>query len=103
MPPPSSAIASTLIARMRRVSEKGPMRRRDRRFSLRWARSRPSPRSRIGTRTASRSEILVATPNAIERLDVTELGIDHLELLPQPFDVAIDLPVIHINVLAVSA
>ena len=49
-----------------------------------------------------RSALAVAIADAVERLDLVELGIDLLELLAQPLDVAVDGAVIDIDVLAIG-
>src|SRR5579883_2808330 len=93
---PSSARASTLTARMRRVS--GEKRRR-RRVSGPVS-AAPARAARAGRCFAS--AIAVAVSDAIERLDLRELAVDHLELLAQPLDVAVDRAVVDIDVLAIG-
>src|SRR5665213_1668673 len=51
---------------------------------------------------AAGSVIAVTISNAIQGFDLRELGIDHLELLAQTLDVAVDGAVVDIDVLAVS-
>src|SRR5690349_12245823 len=46
--------------------------------------------------------VAVAVSDAIERLDQREVVVDRLELLPEPLDVAVDRPVVDIDVLAVG-
>src|SRR4029077_15937074 len=48
------------------------------------------------------SAIAVSITDAIEGFDLREIRVDGLELLAQPFDVAVDRPVVDIDVLAVS-
>src|SRR5216684_2140456 len=46
--------------------------------------------------------VAVAISDAIERLDLGEFAVDDLELLAQPLDVAVDRPVVDIDVLAIG-
>src|SRR5579872_5215331 len=110
---PSTARASTLTARMRAVS--GERRRRRRR----------SPRGRVVAGGANvggssadaplgsavvadaaapggASAVAVAVSDAIERLDLGELAVDDFELLAQALDVAVDGPVVDVDVLAIG-
>src|SRR5690348_5069853 len=45
--------------------------------------------------------VAVAISDAIKRLDLREVVVDRLELLAQPFDVAVDGTVVDVDVLAV--
>src|SRR5690606_33985236 len=44
----------------------------------------------VAGRAAARSTLAVAITHSVQRLDLVELGIDRLELLTQPLDVAVD-------------
>src|SRR5882757_6326244 len=83
---------------MRRVS--GEKRRRRGRSAVtgRTTASRPASAGR----SPAVSTVAVAVSDAIQRLDLGELAVDHLELLAQPLDVAVDRPVVDIDVLAIG-
>src|ERR1700676_5467370 len=98
MPPPSSATASTFTASMRRLSENCP-KVRGRRRSRRTPRAAPFTPGGRGTLI---SGFLVSVTNAIEGLDMAEIVVDHLELLSQPLDVAVDGAIVDIDMLAIG-
>src|SRR5690606_205091 len=99
MPPASSARARTLTARMRRVI--GESRRsRPCRCSAEWSNADGALATRAG-RSEERSGSAVAVSDAIERFDLSEFGINRLELSSEPFDVAVDRAVVDVDVLAV--
>src|SRR3954453_23094808 len=103
---PSSASASTLTARIRKVSgESHPFLERRGRGSGVAARAvAGSPATRVGAAPArgraSLLSVAVTISDAIERLDLREVVVDRLELLPQALDVAVDRAVVDIDVLA---
>src|SRR5215468_8607531 len=84
---------------MRRVSGDSRRRRRRRRTS-RGARAAASAGADAG---AFGSAVAVAISDTIKRFDLRELAIDRLELLAQPFDVAVDGAIVDIDVLAIGA
>src|ERR1700733_10887636 len=92
MLPPSRTTVTRLTARTRRVSENWP--KRERRHCLANQPSR--------TRGRARSVFLVTITDTVERLDMGEVVVDYLELLAQPLDVAVDRPVVDIDVLAIG-
>src|SRR5579875_559502 len=100
-PPARIAKASTLTARMRRVSGEIVRRRAQRRKRARsWARASGGATG-LGAE-ASGSAVAVAVPDAVERLDLGKIGIDRLELFAQSLDVAVDRAVVDIDVLAIG-
>src|ERR1700726_289833 len=115
----SSATGRTLTAMIRRVSgEIGRQRKRpERAVSPRGATLRGSPcgdhsegAAGVGAAVASGgvsgagfgSAVAVSIADAIEGFDLRELRIHALEFLAQALDVAVDRPVIDINVFAIS-
>src|SRR5690349_11606881 len=48
------------------------------------------------------STVAVSIPDSIERFDLREIGIGVLEFLAQPLDVAVNRPVVDVDVLAIS-
>src|SRR5260221_9958290 len=58
--------------------------------------------ARGDARAPAASTVAVAVSDAIERLDLGELAVDHLELLAQPLDVAVDGAVVDVDMLAVG-
>src|SRR5690348_4106701 len=97
-----------LTARMRAVSGEKRRRRRRSAAGATAAAGRLGWPSLLGGRgpglASSRlaSAVAVTVSDAIERLDLCELGIDDLELLAQPLDVAVDGTVVDVDVLAVG-
>src|SRR6185437_168801 len=73
-PPPNSASARTLIARIRQVSSERRRRRARRRVVC-------SPAARAGAWDGAASVVAVAISNAIERLDLREVGVGGFEFL----------------------
>src|SRR3984893_15738617 len=123
-PTASNASGSTLTAMIRRVSGDTL---RQRKWCSQFRRKRGSPRlcgdglgrtsprdggsagpadrcpgAAVGSGAGSRSAVAVSITDAIEGFDLAELGIDRLELLAQPLDVAVDRTVIDIDVLAIG-
>src|SRR3984893_13284428 len=123
-PTASNASGSTLTAMIRRVSGDTL---RQRKWCSQFRRKRGSPRlcgdglgrtcprgagsagpadrcpgAAVDSGAGSRSAVAVSITDAIEGFDLAELGIDRLELLAQPLDVAVDRAVIDIDVLAIG-
>src|SRR5262245_19917624 len=48
------------------------------------------------------SSLLKAVADAVERLDHVEIVVHLLELLAQPLDVAVDRPVIHVDLIVIG-
>src|SRR4051812_16294484 len=56
----------------------------------------------LGSSACRASAVAVSIADAIEGFDLREFRIDGLELLAQPLDVAVDRPVVDIDVLAIG-
>src|SRR5580658_36508 len=97
MPSPRIPIASTLTARMRRVSGESRLRR------WTWAGAVGAACAACAAGAAPASAVAVAISDAIEGFDLREFLVDRLEFLAQPFDVAVDGAVVDIDVLAIGA
>ena len=100
---PSNASARTLTARMRRVSGDRCQRTRTRKRGRRVAGARGFARGSAAAAASSGLVVAVTVSNAIQGFDLCEIGIDGLELLTQPLDVAVDGAIVNVDVLAVSA
>src|SRR6185437_2263165 len=100
---PSSANAMTLTARMRRVSGDRCQRARTPKRGRGVAGARGFARGSATTAASRGLVVAVTVSNAIQSLDLSEIGVDDLELFAQPLDVAVDGAIIDVDVLAVSA
>src|SRR5215469_14905407 len=100
---PSSANAKTLTARIRRVSGDRCQRARTQNRGRGFADARVRARGSAPAAASRGLVVAVTVSNAIQRLDLGEIGIDNLELLAQPLDVAVDGAIVDVDVLAVSA
>src|SRR5690606_8313418 len=49
-----------------------------------------------------RSDLLEPVADAVERLDHVEIIVDRFELLAQPLDMAVDRPVVYIDLIIIS-
>src|SRR5690348_17199983 len=54
------------------------------------------------TAWSRRSDLLETIADAVERLDHVELGVNRLELLAEPLDVAVDGPVVDIDLVVIG-